>query len=40
MSEDIFRLATVEDAPELLKLVNSAFQPIRQLDIDCTIHEG
>ncbi|KJJ43394.1 acetyltransferase [Bacillus subtilis] len=34
MSEDIFRLATVEDAPELLKLVNSAFQPVRQLDID------
>ncbi len=34
MSKDIFRLATVEDAPELLKLVNSAFQPIRRLDID------
>lgn len=34
MSEDIFRLAEKKDAPEFLELLYSAFQPIRNLEID------
>lgn len=34
MSEDIFRLAEKKDAPEFLEPLYSAFQPIRNLEID------
>lgn len=34
MSKDIFRIATVEDAPAYLELIQSAFEPVRELGIN------
>lgn len=34
MTEDIFRVATVDDAPEFLELLSSAFQSVKELGID------
>ncbi|EMV0459989.1 GNAT family N-acetyltransferase [Listeria monocytogenes] len=34
MTEDIFRVATVDDAPEFLGLLSSAFQSVKELGID------
>ncbi|EHL2642873.1 GNAT family N-acetyltransferase, partial [Listeria monocytogenes] len=30
MTEDIFRVATVDDAPEFLELLSSAFQSVKE----------